>query len=96
MCSIRTERNCNWTIKLKKGVYACSSVPEVEPLDPPIRGGKATRLLAGGKQTPVAKLLVSVLSSLAEIDYNNRREAQAEDIARAKSTIQREKALDRL
>jgi DNA invertase Pin-like site-specific DNA recombinase len=42
-------------------------------------------LLEGGKQNPVAKLLVSVLSTLAEIDYNNRREAQAEGIARAKA-----------
>src|SRR5699024_11018198 len=42
-------------------------------------------LLENGDQNPVAKLLVSVLSTLAEIDYNNRREAQAEGIARAKA-----------
>jgi DNA invertase Pin-like site-specific DNA recombinase len=42
-------------------------------------------LLENGKQNPVAKLLVSVLSTLAEIDYKNRREAQAEGIARAKA-----------
>src|SRR5699024_6911054 len=42
-------------------------------------------LLDNGDQNPVAKLLVSVLSTLAEIDYNNRREAQAEGIARAKA-----------
>jgi DNA invertase Pin-like site-specific DNA recombinase len=42
-------------------------------------------LLDGGRQNPVAKLLVSVLSTLAEIDYRNRREAQAEGIARAKA-----------
>jgi DNA invertase Pin-like site-specific DNA recombinase len=41
-------------------------------------------LLEGGKQNPVAKLLVSVLSTLAEIDYNNRREAQREGIEKAK------------
>src|SRR5699024_7838256 len=40
-------------------------------------------LLDNGDQNPVAKLLVSVLSTLAEIDYNNRREAQREGIARA-------------
>ncbi len=33
----------------------------------------------------MAKLLVSVLSTLAEIDYNNRREAQREGIERAKA-----------
>lgn len=42
-------------------------------------------LLDNGDQNPVAKLLVSVLSTLAEIDYNNRREAQLEGIARAKA-----------
>src|SRR5699024_7249131 len=42
-------------------------------------------LLDSGDQNPVAKLLVSVLSTLAEIDYNNRREAQREGIARAKA-----------
>lgn len=42
-------------------------------------------LLENGDQNPVAKLLVSVLSTLAEIDYNNRREAQREGIARAKA-----------
>src|SRR5699024_5638320 len=42
-------------------------------------------MLENGDQNPVAKLLVSVLSTLAEIDYNNRREAQAEGIARAKA-----------
>src|SRR5699024_2181433 len=42
-------------------------------------------LLEDGRQNPVAKLLVSVLSTLAEIDYNNRREAQREGIARAKA-----------
>lgn len=42
-------------------------------------------LLKDGRQNPVAKLLVSVLSTLAEIDYNNRREAQREGIARAKA-----------
>jgi DNA invertase Pin-like site-specific DNA recombinase len=42
-------------------------------------------LLEGGKQNPVAKLLVSILSTLAKIDYNNRREAQREGIARAKA-----------
>jgi len=42
-------------------------------------------LLDNGDQNPVAKLLVSVLSTLAEIDYNNRREAQREGIARAKA-----------
>lgn len=42
-------------------------------------------LLENGKQNPVAKLLVSVLSTLAEIDYNNRREAQREGIAIAKA-----------
>ena|SRR5699024_1621660 len=42
-------------------------------------------LLEDGKENPVAKLLVSVLSTLAEIDYNNRREAQAEGIAVAKA-----------
>lgn len=41
-------------------------------------------LLENGEQNPVAKLLVSVLSTLAEIDYNNRREAQREGIERAK------------
>lgn len=41
-------------------------------------------LLDNGQQNPVAKLLVSVLSTLAEIDYNNRREAQREGIERAK------------
>lgn len=35
-------------------------------------------LLDNGDQNPVAKLLVSVVSTLAEIDYNNRREAQRE------------------
>ena len=38
-----------------------------------------------GDPNPVAKLLVSVLSTLAEVDYNNRREAQREGIARAKA-----------
>ncbi len=42
-------------------------------------------LLEDGSRNPVAKLLVSVLSTLAEIDYNNRREAQREGIARAKA-----------
>ncbi|WP_142715566.1 recombinase family protein [Fodinibius sediminis] len=42
-------------------------------------------LLENGDQNPVAKLLVSVLSTLAEIDYNNRREAQREGIARARA-----------
>lgn len=42
-------------------------------------------LLDNGEQNPVAKLLVSVLSTLAEIDYNNRREAQLEGIAKAKA-----------
>jgi DNA invertase Pin-like site-specific DNA recombinase len=42
-------------------------------------------LLENGKQNPVAKLLVSVLSTLAEIDYNNRREAQREGIEKAKA-----------
>lgn len=42
-------------------------------------------LLDSGEQNPVAKLLVSVLSTLAEIDYNNRREAQREGIERAKT-----------
>ena len=42
-------------------------------------------LLDNGDQNPVAKLLVSVLSTLAEIDYNNRREAQREGIERAKA-----------
>jgi DNA invertase Pin-like site-specific DNA recombinase len=42
-------------------------------------------LLDNGDQNPVAKLLVSVLSTLAEIDYTNRREAQQEGIARAKA-----------
>ncbi|MGK7371413.1 MAG: recombinase family protein [Candidatus Halalkalibacterium sp. M3_1C_030] len=42
-------------------------------------------LLDSGEQNPVAKLLVSVLSTLAEIDYNNRREAQREGIERAKA-----------
>jgi DNA invertase Pin-like site-specific DNA recombinase len=42
-------------------------------------------LLENGKQNPVAKLLVSVLSTLAEIDYKNWREAQREGIARAKA-----------
>src|SRR5699024_1816983 len=42
-------------------------------------------LLDNGDQNPVAKLLVSVLSTLAEIDYNNRREAQREGIARARA-----------
>src|SRR5699024_4104572 len=42
-------------------------------------------LLEDGRQNPVAKLLVSVLSTLAEIDYNNRKEAQREGIARAKA-----------
>ncbi|HLR25440.1 MAG TPA: recombinase family protein [Fodinibius sp.] len=42
-------------------------------------------LLENGDQNPVAKLLVSVLSTLAEIDYNNRREAQREGIERAKA-----------
>jgi DNA invertase Pin-like site-specific DNA recombinase len=42
-------------------------------------------LLDNGDQNPVAKLLVSVLSTLAEIDYNNRREAQREGIAQAKA-----------
>jgi DNA invertase Pin-like site-specific DNA recombinase len=42
-------------------------------------------LLDNGDQNPVAKLLVSVLSTLAEIDYNNRKEAQREGIARAKA-----------
>ncbi|SMO92568.1 recombinase family protein [Fodinibius sediminis] len=41
-------------------------------------------LLENGEQNPVAKLLVSVLSTLAEIDYNNRREAQREGIQKAK------------
>jgi len=41
-------------------------------------------LLDNGDQNPVAKLLVSVLSTLAEIDYNNRREAQREGIEKAK------------
>jgi DNA invertase Pin-like site-specific DNA recombinase len=42
-------------------------------------------LLEDGKQNPVAKLLISVLSTLAEIDYKNRREAQREGIERAKA-----------
>lgn len=42
-------------------------------------------LLDNGDQNPVAKLLVSVLSTLAEIDYNNRREAQREGIEKAKA-----------
>lgn len=42
-------------------------------------------LLDNGKPNPTATLLASVLSTLAEIDYNNRREAQAEGIARAKA-----------
>lgn len=42
-------------------------------------------LLDDGSQNPVAKLLVSVLSTLAEIDYKNRREAQREGIERAKA-----------
>ncbi len=42
-------------------------------------------LLENGNQNPVAKLLVSVLSTLTEIDYKNRREAQREGIARAKA-----------
>ncbi|MEP1939486.1 MAG: recombinase family protein [Balneola sp.] len=42
-------------------------------------------LLENGEQNPVAKLLVSVLSTIAEIDYNNRREAQREGIERAKA-----------
>src|SRR5699024_103678 len=42
-------------------------------------------LLDTGDQKPVAKLLVSVLSTSAEIDYKNRREAQREGIARAKA-----------
>ncbi|MCW9705777.1 recombinase family protein [Fodinibius salsisoli] len=41
-------------------------------------------LLDNGEQNPVAKLLVSVLSTLAEIDYKNRREAQREGIQKAK------------
>lgn len=42
-------------------------------------------LMKNGKPNPVAKLLASILSTLAEIDYKNRREAQAEGIARAKA-----------
>jgi len=42
-------------------------------------------LINNGDQNPVAKLLVSVLFILAEIDYNNKREAQREGIARAKA-----------
>ena len=42
-------------------------------------------LLEDGSQNPVAKLLVSVLSTLAEIDYKNRKEAQREGIERAKA-----------
>ncbi len=42
-------------------------------------------LLENGEQNPVAKLIVSVLSTIAEIDYNNRREAQREGIERAKA-----------
>src|SRR5699024_5519865 len=42
-------------------------------------------LLDNGDQNPMAKLLVSVLSTLAEIDYNNRREAQRVGIERAKA-----------
>ncbi len=42
-------------------------------------------LLENGEQNPVAKLLVSVLSTIAEIDYNNRRETQREGIERAKA-----------
>lgn len=42
-------------------------------------------LLENGDQNPIAKLLVSVLSTLAEIDYKNRREAQREGIERAKA-----------
>ena len=42
-------------------------------------------LLDDGTQNPVAKLLVSVLSTLAEIDYKNRKEAQREGIERAKA-----------
>jgi hypothetical protein len=58
-------------------------------------------LLANGDQNPVAKLLVSVLSTLAKIDYNNRREAQREGIARANGTSLSDvqlanKALERL
>ena len=41
-------------------------------------------LFENGEQNPVAKLLVSVLSTLAKIDYNNRRETQREGIERAK------------
>ena len=42
-------------------------------------------LLDNGDQNPVDKLLVSVPSTLAEIDYNNGREAKRESIARAKA-----------
>jgi DNA invertase Pin-like site-specific DNA recombinase len=42
-------------------------------------------LLEDGSQNPVAKLLVSVLSTLSEIDYKNRREAAREGIERAKA-----------
>ena len=38
-----------------------------------------------GKENPVAQLLISVLSTLAEIDYKRRREAQQEGIALAKA-----------
>jgi DNA invertase Pin-like site-specific DNA recombinase len=42
-------------------------------------------LLDSGDPNPVAKLLVLVLSTLAKINYNNRRHSQREGIARAKA-----------
>jgi len=42
-------------------------------------------LLENGKPNLAAKMLLAALSTLAEIDYRNRREAQAEGIAVAKS-----------
>src|SRR5699024_1456292 len=71
----------------RDAINVLQTIKRVTELGVNIRSKKEglNTLLENGDQNPVAKLLVSVLSTLAEIDYNNRREAQREGIERAKA-----------